>query len=200
MYKKITSIKFDWKIKIKVIRKHNPVPLLKRPKVRGEMQHLIEMGIVENSTSEYWNPLRIIEKDGGNIRICLNAWWLNKIILQEHDGPLEIDDILQKYLRTSFFSTTDLTQGYIQIPLEKKSRKYNTFVFEGKAFQFTQIPFGIKTSSNGFIRRIISVFGDAFSDFFTMYVDDILIPSKTFDEHLSWFIQMKSSRKLKTRI
>lgn len=57
------------------------------PKVRLELQKLLELGIIEPSTSEFFNPLRFVEKNDGSIRICLDARFLNQIVYPEHDGP-----------------------------------------------------------------------------------------------------------------
>lgn len=116
-----------------------------------------------------------------NFVIPCHARFLNQIIYLENDGPPEINDILQKY---EVFSTTDLTPGFFQIPIEKESRKYTAFVFEGKANNFCRIPFGTKTASNGFVRAINNVLGDELADSLTVYVDDMLITSKWFSEHL----------------
>lgn len=173
------------KNKKKIIRKSYPVPIAKRDKVRNKLSQLERLGIIEKSISEFRNPLRIVEKSNGEIRICLDARHLNEIIESEHDGPLDIDDILQKYEGIKFFSTTDLPLGFFQITLKKESRKYTAFTFDGKAYQFCRVPFGIKTASNGFVRALNQVFDDEINEFCTVYVDDILITSKTFNEHIN---------------
>lgn len=76
------------------------------------------------------------------------------------------------------------TQGVFQILLKTESRKYTAFIFEGRAYQFCRIPFGIKTASNGFVRTLNTVLGNDFYNFLTIYVDNMLITSQTFDEHL----------------
>lgn len=77
-----------------------------------------------------------------------------------------------------------MTQGFFQIPLEKESRQYTAFVLEGKAYHFCRIPFGIKTASDGFVRAMNNDLRDELADFPTIYVDDVLITSKSFPEHL----------------
>lgn len=193
-YKNIFSDKpgciknYEHEIRLKndkaIIQKNYPVPLAKREKVRKKLAELEELKIIEQAISKHKNPLRITEKSDGEIRICLDARKLNDNIEPEHDGPLDIDDILQKYEGKKVFSTTDLPLGFFQIPLKKESRKYTAFTFEGKSYQFCRIPFGIKTASNGFVRALNKVFDDEVSEFCTVYVDDILLTSQNFDEHL----------------
>lgn len=160
------------------------MPLAKREEVREELLKLEKMGIVEQAISEFCNPLRIVEKKDGGIRICLDARYLNDQIESENNGPPEIKGILQKYGGKTILSTTDLTPGFLQIPLKKESRKYTAFTFEGKAYQFCRIPFGIKTASNGFVRALNKVLKGECEEFCTIYIDDMLITSETFLEHL----------------
>lgn len=179
---------YEHEIKLKnkkaFVKRNYPVPLSKRPKVRDKIQKLKDENIIEDSIGDFCSPLRIVEKSDGNIRVCLDGRFINEVIHSETDAPPEISDILQKFEGKKFFTITDLTLGYLQIPLTKESRKYTAFVFDGKAYQFKRIPFGLKTVSNGFIRAINSIIGSEFADFVTIYVDDIVIASETFEEHI----------------
>lgn len=166
------------------VKRNSPIPLAKRPKVREKIQKLKEENIIEDSIGDFCIPLQIVEKSDGNIRVCLDGRFINEVVHAETDSPPEINDILQKFEGKKFFTITDLTLGYLQVPLTKESRKYTAFVFERKAYKFKRIPFGLKTASNGFIRAINSIVGNDLAEFATIYVDDILIASETFEEHI----------------
>ena len=92
--------------------------------------------------------------------------------------------MLQKYDGIKFLTTTDLTSGYWQIPLSRESRKYTAFRVGSALYQFRRVPFGLKTASSAFIRAINMVLGDYLNTFLTIYVDDLLITSRSFDEHI----------------
>lgn len=91
---------------------------------------------------------------------------------------------MQKHHGKTCMTTVDLTHGYWQVPLTKESRQYTAFLFDGKLYQFKVIPFGLKTSSSGFIRALSLAFRDDFTDFLTYYIDDLLITSYNFEQHL----------------
>lgn len=139
---------------------------------------------MEKPNSDFCNPLRIVMKKDGSIRLCLDARFINACILSDNECPPRMEEILQKFEGKKFFSTTDLVMGYWQIPLERKSRKYTAFLHEGHLYQFTRIPFGLKTAGSGFIRALYLALGQELEEVISCYIDDILIASKTFEEHI----------------
>ena len=167
-----------------VVRRSYPVPFALREEVGREINDMLVNGIIERSTSQYCNPLRVVKKQDGRIRIYLDARFLNNIIESDNEAPPLISELLQKYHGTSFISTTDLAYGYWQIPLARKSRPYTAFLYGSQLYQFCRIPFGLKTAGSGFIRALSLALGNEFDTFLTCYIDDLLITSSTFEEHL----------------
>lgn len=145
---------------------------------------MLDQNIIEFSDSEFCNPLRIVIKKDGQVRICLNAQFINAIIFSDKECPPIIEELLQRFEGAKFLSTTDLVMGYWQIPLDPKSRKYTAFLYDGHLYQFTRVPFGLKTAGSGFIRALNVALGQELSKFISCYIDDILIASRTFKEHI----------------
>jgi hypothetical protein len=77
-----------------------------------------------------------------------------------------------------------LTSAFLQIPLEESSRKFTAFLFDTNVYQFQRVPFGTKNSLAAFVRGLRKVLGNDVTSFCACYVDDIVIFSKTFEEHL----------------
>lgn len=145
---------------------------------------MLDEGVIERSNSPYCNPLRIVQKKDGRIRLCLDARHLNSVISGDNESPPLIAELLQKYHGVQYMTIIDLTHGYWQIPLAKASRQYTAFLNGSSLYQFCRIPFGLKTAGSGFIRALNLALGNQFNDFLTCYVDDLLITSKGFEEHL----------------
>ena len=78
---------------------------------------MLELDIVERSKSPYCNPLRIVEKKNREVRVCLDARFLNMAIMSDNECPPRIEELLQRFEAARFWSTTDLVQGYWQVPL-----------------------------------------------------------------------------------
>ena len=166
------------------VKRSYPVPLKHRAAVEKEIEDMMKLGIIERSSSEFCNPLRVVVKKDKSIRLCLDARFLNKVIAADNESPPCIEEIMQKYEGVKYLSTTDLVKGYWQVPLTSESRKFTAFIFDGKLYQFKVIPFGLKTAGAGFMRVLDLALGNELREFVTNYVDDILVASRSFDEHL----------------
>lgn len=167
-----------------IVRKSYPVPLALRSAVDEEVKRMLDMGVIERSNSPFCNPLRIVKKKDESLRLCLDARFTNGIIDGDNESPPPINEIMQKFNGAKIFSTVDLTTSYWQIPLEQSSRKYTAFLNGSTLYQFTRIPFGLKTAGSGFIRALNLALGNDFNDFLTYYIDDLLIASKNERDHI----------------
>ena len=167
------------------IRYTYPVPFQLREPTRQAIKEMVENGVVERAISQYCNPLRIVKKEDGSVRVCLDGRFLNKMIEDDHESPPLINELLQKFHGARWFSKLDLTQGYWQIKLQKDSRPYTSFLFDSKLYQFCRIPFGLKTAGSGFMRALSHALNNEFDWCTSCYIDDILIGTSTFEEHIN---------------
>ena len=109
-------------------------------------------GIIERSVSPYLNPLVVVIKKDGRVRLCLDTHRINQIIIPDRESPEPIDEIFQKFSGVKYTTSLDLTVGYWQVLLALESRKYTAFLFNGKNCQFKRLPFGLNTSVANFIK------------------------------------------------
>ena len=73
--------------------------------------------------------------------------------------------------------------AYWQVELHPNSRKYVAFIFEGRNYQFKRLPFGLVNSVAIFVKCMDQILGREVLEFKTVYVDDLLIASTTWEEH-----------------
>lgn len=95
-----------------VVRKSYPVALSQRSAVNKEIQDMLELDIIEPSNSEHCNPVHVVPKKNGKVRLCLDARFINACIFSDNECPPRIEELLQKFEGATFFSTTDLVYGY----------------------------------------------------------------------------------------
>lgn len=167
-----------------VVKKSYPVPHALRELVHEEVQRMHEEGVIELSESDVCNPMRIVKKSDGKVRLCLDARFINVWIEGDNEKPPLISEVVQKFHGKRVFTLLDLTSGYWQIPLHPESRKYTAFLNGTTLYQFCRSPFGIKTSGSAFVRALNIAFGTDFDSFLTYYVDDLLVASNNINEHL----------------
>lgn len=164
--------------------KNYPVPMAYRDQVEEQLAKMVEQGIIERASSPYINPLVVVIKKDKGVRLCLDARELNKMLIPERESPMLPQEILQKFNDIKYMSTVDLVSSYWQIALTPDSRKYTAFKYNHHVYQFKRLPFGLSTSVASFIRCLNMVLGDDLQNFTITYVDDILVSSTSFNEHL----------------
>ncbi|KAF7489591.1 Retrovirus-related Pol polyprotein from transposon 17.6 [Sarcoptes scabiei] len=123
-----------------------------------------------------------VAKKDQSLRLAIDFRQLNKMtIFDAHPSP-RIDEILSGLRDAKVFSKIDFKQGYYQIPLRAEDKQKTAFQFKNNLYQFTVMPFGLSTACQTFLRLIEQLFGHL--DFVRTYIDDILIFSKSEDDHV----------------
>lgn len=159
------------------------IPLNFRMPVKNEIERMLHLGVIERCNSPYINPIVPVNKKGGvDVRVCLDARYLNQILIADHETMESTDIVLQQCEGVQVMSSLDLINSFWQIPLHSESKKFTAFLHEGKCYQFTVVPFGTKTSSAGLIRGLSYVIGHLGSKTIS-FVDDILSISHSMNEH-----------------
>jgi hypothetical protein len=93
-------------------------------------------------------------------------------------------ELLLRFHSAKYITSIDLKSAFLQVPLEKSSCIWTAFQFEGTTYQFKRTPFGFRNSLASFIRALHQVLGSDSTGYVLNYVDDILVYSNTYNEHL----------------
>ena len=115
-----------------------------------------------------------------------SAWTSRKLnVVSQFDAyPMPcIDDLLEKIGKARFITTLDLCKWYWQVPLEQSSRDFTAFRTPLGLYHFTVMPFGLHVAPATFQRLMDRVLQGC-EDCFAAYLDDVVIYSNTWDEHL----------------
>lgn len=155
-----------------------------RALVRDMVQEMMHAGIVTESTSSYASPIVLVKKKTGEKRLCVDYRALNKRTKKDHYPLPLIDDQLDRLAGNKLFTSLDLASGYYQIPIEKSSQDKTAFVTPDGQFQYTRMPFGLVNAPSVFQRTINKILSEAKIKYALVYMDDILIPARSFDEGL----------------
>ena len=107
----------------------------------------------------------------------------NDVTVKEAQVPSRIDDILNHFGGAQYFSTIDLYKAYWQILMAKESRKYTAFMTHKGHFQFKRMSFGLTNAPAWFQRFMMKVLQPFLNKFAMVYLDDIVVFSKTKEEH-----------------
>ena len=154
-----------------------------REKVDEEIQKMLDMGIIQRSSSSYINPIVPVIKKDGTVRLCLDARKLNDILLEDWECPEPAGVLFQKCKGIQVMSSLDMTSSFWQVPLRAESKKYTAFQHRGRSYEFNVVPFGLKTSTAALVRGLDHVLQDL-GDHIISFVDDTLIISESTKQHL----------------
>ena len=174
------------------------IPLAKRLHAEAEIQKMADEGIIEPSTSPWCSPIVMASKKDGSIRFCLDFRKLNSFTLKDSKPLPRIDDTLDALSGSEWFSTMDLKSGFWQVGLSEKDRPKTAFsTFGGALWQFTVMPFGLCNAPATFERLMERVLSGLSWVKCLVFLDDIIVFSKTFDEHIQnlkeIFIRLKEA-------
>lgn len=158
-----------------------------KKEIETQIAKLLEKNLIEESYSPFAAPVTLVYKKEENkkTRLCIDFRDLNKLVIpQSQPFPL-IEDLMTKTRNCKYFSTLDINSAFWAIPLRVEDRKKTAFVTQEGHFQWTCLPFGLKTSPAIFQRILSNIIRKhKLSDFAVNYIDDILIFSKSFNEHI----------------
>ena len=149
---------------------------------REEFLHMEELGIVRRSKSPWASPLHMVPKADGKWRPCGDYRQLNNQTRDDRYPLPHIQDFNNHLTGCTFFSKIDLIRGYHQIPVEDASISKTAVITPFGLWEFLRTPFGLKNAAQSFQRLIDGVLRDI--PFSFAYIDDILIASKSKEEHL----------------
>lgn len=158
-------------------------PLAKRLIVEAEVRKMLEDGVIRLSKSAWASPITLVPKKDGEIRFCIDYRKLNAVTVKDsHPLPL-IQDIFDQLGGSTIFTTLDLKSGYWQVPMDEGSIEKTAFITHQGLYEFVVMPFGLCNAPAIFQRLMQEVLFDVLGKCCMVYLDDIVIYSKSPEEH-----------------
>ena len=148
-----------------------------------ELQALLDDGLIEESTSEWSSPTVIVKKKDGSNRICVDYRKVNAVSKFDAYPMPRINEMLDSIGDATYITTLDLAKGYWQVPMDKRDREKTAFSSPLGLMQFTVMPFGLSGAPATF-QRLMDQTLRGLNEFLGVYLDDIVIYSHTWEEHL----------------
>lgn len=158
----------------------------KKKIINEQVQEMLARDVITPSTSPYNAPIIIAKKKDGRNRFCVDYRKLNAVTESEASTLPIIQETLSDLGTASIFTTLDLKSGYWQIPLINTSRRLTAFTTpDGASYEFKVMPFGLKNAPATFQKMMTrDVLAGYLHHFVIVYLDDIIIFSKTHEEHM----------------
>ncbi len=167
------------------IRQHaRRTPFALRHKIDEMVEKMTEQGVIQPSRSPWASPVVLVEKKDRTLRFCIDYRRLNAITKMDVFPLPRIDDTLDLLSHSQYFTTLDLASGYWQVRMHPESREKTAFTTYSGLYEFLVMPFGLCNAPATFQRLMETVLAGLARDACMVYMDDILVIGKTYEEHL----------------
>ena len=160
------------------------VPPADREVVKELLDQMKRNDDIQPSSSAWASPIVLAKKRDGGVRFCVDFRRMNEITRKDAYPLPRIDDTLETLSQPQLFSTLDLASGYWQVELAEESREKTAFSTTEGLYEFKVMPFELCNAPATFQRLMDLVLSGLQWSNCLVYIDDIMIKGKTFQEHL----------------
>ena len=153
--------------------------------VRNHLQEMLRLGAIRRSCSPWASAKVLVRKKNGKLRFCIDLRKLNSKTVKDSYALPRIEQTLESLADSMVYSTLDLTSGYWQVEMAEECKPYTSFTCGPLGFfECETMPFGATNAPATFQRLMEDCLGDLNMNFCIIYLDDVIVFSKTPDEHL----------------
>lgn len=159
---------------------------VKRAEIEKQIELMKDADLIEDSVSPWQAPVVLITKKDGSFRFAVDYRKLNQVTKPLHQPLPHIEDVFDTIgqNKAAIFSTLDCASGFWQIPLDKRTAHKTAFVTHQGVYQFKRLPFGMMNAPSVFAMVMNHILRNLSTKYAMVYVDDILVFSKDFTQHL----------------
>jgi predicted aspartyl protease len=152
--------------------------------LRRQLKALLAGGLIRPSMSPYGAPVLFARKKGGDWRMCIDYRALNKITIKDKFPLPRAEDLFDQLKGAKYFSKLDLKWGYHQIKMRAEDINKTAFRSQKGSYEWLCMPFGLQNAPATFQRFVQGLFQHVLGIYVCVYMDDILVFSKTQEEHV----------------
>lgn len=154
--------------------------------LNNQLDEMLRLGVVEPSFSSWSSPVLLVKKSDNSYRFCFDGRKLNSVTKADSYPLPRVDHILNMLKGAKFISSIDLKSAFWQIPLTEESKEKTAFSVPGRGlFHFCVVPFGLTNSAQAQQRLMDSILGPEIEPFGFVYLDDVILISSSFDDHIT---------------
>ena len=165
--------------------RYRRVPPSMVDQVRQHLQEMLDLGVIKRSCSPFASNVVLAKKKDNSLRFCIDLRTLNSRTVRDSYTLPRIDEALDSLRGATWFSTLDLKSGYWQVEMAEEDKEKTAFSVGPLGFyECHRMPFGLTNAPATFQRLMETCMGDLYLSQCLVYIDDVIVFSRTFEEHL----------------
>jgi transposase InsO family protein len=166
-------------------QRYRRIPPAMIDEVRQHLQQLYDAGIIRPSHSPFASNLVLARKKDNSLRLCIDYRQLNQRTKLDSYALPRITEIFDYLSGSVYFSVLDMKSGYHQVPVHSADIHKTAFTAGPLGlWEFSRLPFGLTNSPATYQRLMETVFGGLYLEFVQVYLDDVLVFSRNFEDHV----------------
>jgi len=147
--------------------------------LKQQLQELLDKGLIQPSVSPWGAPVLFVRKKDGSLRLCIDYRELNRVTVKNKYPLPRIDDLFDQLAGAAVFSKIDLRSGYHQLKIKKEDVPKTAFRTRYGHYEFLVLPFGLTNTPAYFMDLMNRIFHPYLDKFVVVFIDDILVYSKS---------------------
>jgi len=151
--------------------------------LKKQLKELLDKEYIQPSASPWGSPVLFVKKKDRSMRMCIDYRSLNVVTIKNKYPLPRIYDLLDELQKAKFFSKINLRFSYHQMKIRPSDILKTAFVTRYGQYEFTVVSFGLTNAPAYFMNMMNKVFMEELDKFVVVFIDDILIYSKTTEEH-----------------
>lgn len=169
---------------VPVRQRYRRIPPSEYEEAKAHINQLLEAKVIKESSSPYASPIVLVRKKDGSLRLCVDYRLLNSKTRKDAFPLPRIEESLDALSGACWFSTLDLASGYNQVPVAEQDKPKTAFCTPFGLFEWNRMPFGLCNAPSTFQRLMQRMFGAQHCQSLLLYLDDIVVFSSSFTQHL----------------